>query len=50
MQEAQHKTKEKVQQKAKTISSGVFAVEQAEISEFLDASDVIKEMSEIKEF
>jgi hypothetical protein len=49
MQEAQRKTKQKVQQKLKATSSGAFAIEQEEISEFSDASDNIKQMPEMQE-
>jgi hypothetical protein len=38
------------QQKPKAPSYEAFAVEQAEISEFLDASGNIKEMPKMKEF
>jgi hypothetical protein len=50
MQEAQRKTKQNAQQKPKSTSSEAFAVEQAKMSEFSDASEEIKEMLEIQEF
>jgi hypothetical protein len=40
----------KSQQKPKATSSEAFAVEQAKMSEFSDASDNMKEISEIQEF
>jgi hypothetical protein len=50
MQESQRKTKQKAQQKRKETSSETFAIGQAEVSEFSDASDSIKEMPEIQEY
>jgi hypothetical protein len=50
MQEAQCKTKQKAQQKPKATSSEAFAVEQAEMSEFSDASDNMKDIPEMQEF
>jgi hypothetical protein len=50
MQEAQRKTKQNSQQRSKATSSEAFAVGQAEVSEFSDASDSIKEMPEIQEY
>jgi hypothetical protein len=50
IQEAQRKAKQKAQQKPKATSSEAFAVEQAKISEFLNAANNIKEMPEMERY
>jgi hypothetical protein len=50
IQETQHKTKQKAQQKPKATSSEAFAIEKAKMSEFSDSSENIKEMHEMQEF
>jgi hypothetical protein len=50
MQDTQHKTEQKAQQKPKATSSEALAIEQAEMFEFSDASDDIKEMPEMQGF
>jgi hypothetical protein len=50
MQEAQRITKQKGQQKSKATTSEGFAIAQTETSKFLDESDDIEEIPEMKEF
>jgi hypothetical protein len=47
---SQRKIQQKAHQKPNTISSETFAFEQAEMTEFSDASDDIQEIPEMKEF
>jgi hypothetical protein len=50
MQEALRKTRQMALQNPKATSNKAFAVEQAKISEFSDASKNIKEIPEMNEF